>query len=94
MAPEPTGFRPRAGQEQDRLRSNWAAKDVTATSDASDFPDLRDNRSNSPYWNGSGYHDLAAHLSVLIQEQLLTWDPADFSADEVPIRRPADRTRP
>jgi hypothetical protein len=54
-------------------------------------PDLRKNASNSPAWNGSRYHDLAVHLSVLIQEQILTRDPADFSPDEIRIRRPADR---
>lgn len=67
---------------------------VTATIDAIDFPDLRDNTSNNPEWNGSAYHDLAVLLSVLIQEQILTWDPADIRTDEIRIRRPADRAKP
>jgi hypothetical protein len=71
-----------------------AGKTVTATIDASDFPDLRDNTSNNPEWNGSAYHDLAVLLSVLIQEQILTWDPADIRTDEIRIRRPADRAKP
>jgi hypothetical protein len=71
-----------------------AGKTVTATIDASDFPDLRDNTSNSPEWNGSAYHDLAVLLSVLIQEQILVRDPADISTDEIRIRRPADRAKP
>jgi hypothetical protein len=71
-----------------------AGKTVTATIDASDFPDLRVNTSISPEWNGSAaYHDLAVHLSVLIQEQILVRDPADIS-DEIRIRIPADRGKP
>jgi len=64
---------------------------VTAIIDVGYFHDLRDNASSSPAWNGSRYHGLAVHLSVLIQEQILTRDPADFSPDEIHIRRPADR---
>jgi hypothetical protein len=71
-----------------------AGKTVTATIDASDFADLRANTSNNPEWNGSAYHDLAVLLSVLIQEQILTWDPADIRTDEIRIRRPADRAKP
>jgi hypothetical protein len=71
-----------------------AGKTVTATIDAGDFPDLRDNTSNNPEWNGSAYHDLAVLLSVLIQEQILTWDPAGIRTDEIRIRRPADRAKP
>ena len=71
-----------------------AGKEVTAIIDAGDFPDLRGNTSRSPEWNASAYHDLAVHLSVLIQEQILTWDPADISPDEIHIRRPADRAKP
>jgi hypothetical protein len=68
-----------------------AGKTVTAIIDVGDFRDLRGNASHSPAWNGSRYHDLAVHLSVLIQEQILTRDPTDFSPDEIHIRRPADR---
>ena len=72
-----------------------AGKTVTATIDVGDFPDLRDNTSINREWNGSAaYHDLAVHLSVLIQEQILTWDPADIRSDEIRIRIPADRDKP
>jgi hypothetical protein len=72
-----------------------AGKTVTATIDASDFPDLRDNTSINREWNGSAaYHDLAVHLSVLIQDQILPWDPADTRSDEIRIRIPADRGKP
>ena len=71
-----------------------ADKEVTAIIDVGDFPDLRDNTSKSPEWNTSAYHDLAVHLSDLIQEQILTWDPADISSGEIRIRRPADRDKP
>jgi hypothetical protein len=71
-----------------------AGKTVTATIDAGDFADLRDNTSNSPEWNGSAYHDLAVQLSVLIQEQVLVRDPADVSTDEIRIQLPADRAEP
>jgi len=72
-----------------------AGKTVTATIDASDFPDLRDNTSINREWNGSAaYHDLAVHLSVLIQDQILTWDPTDIRSDEIRIRIPADRGKP
>jgi hypothetical protein len=72
-----------------------AGKTVTATIDADDFPDLRDNTSINREWNGSAtYHDLAVHLSVLVQEQILTWDPADIRSDKIRIRRPADRDKP
>ena len=72
-----------------------AGKTVTATIDASDFPDLRDNTSINREWNGSAaYHDLAVHLSVLIQDQILSWDPADIRSDEIRIRIPADRGKP
>jgi hypothetical protein len=68
-----------------------AGKEVTAIIDAEDFADLRGNTSRSPEWNSSAYHDLAVHLSVLIQEQILTRDPAGISTDAIRIRRPADR---
>jgi hypothetical protein len=69
-------------------------QEVTAIIDADDFPDLRGNTSKSPEWNASAYHDLAVQLSVLIQEQVLTWDPADVSSGEIHIRRPADHAKP
>jgi hypothetical protein len=52
---------------------------------------LRDNTSTSPEWNGSAHHDLAVQLSTLIQEQVLTWDPADIPTDQIRIQTPADR---
>ncbi len=85
------GFDPVLGRSRIICVLTAAGKEVTAIIDAGDFPDLRDNTSKNPEWNASAYHDLAVHLSVLIQEQILTWDPADISAGEIPIRRPADR---
>jgi hypothetical protein len=64
---------------------------VTATIDADDFPRLRGNSTRSADWNGSPrYHDMAVHASVLIEEQILTQDPATVP-DEVRIQEPADR---
>lgn len=52
-------------------------KEVTATIDASDFPRMRRNSTRTTVWNGSmRYHDLAVKASVLIQEQIITKDPA------------------
>ena len=87
-------FDPDLGRSRVVCVLTGAGKTVTATIDACDFPDLRDNTSNSPEWNGSAYHDLAVLLSVLIQEQVLVRDPADIRSDEVRIRRPADRAKP
>jgi hypothetical protein len=87
-------FDPDLGRSRVVCVLTGAGKTVTATIDAADFPDLRDNTSNSPEWNGSAYHDLAVLLSVLIQEQILVRDPADIRSDEIHIRRPADRAKP
>jgi hypothetical protein len=87
----------RLGFDQDLGRSRvvcvltGAGKAVDAIIDAADFPDLRGNTSKSPEWNASAYHDLAVLLSTLIQEQILMGEPADISANEIRIRRPADR---
>jgi len=64
---------------------------VKAIIDVGDFLDLRGNTSKSPEWNGGRYHDLGVHLSALIQQHILTWDPADIRSDEIhipPPRRP------
>ena len=87
-------FDPDLGRSRIICVLTGAGNEVTAIIDADDFPDLRDNTSKSPEWNASAYHDLAVHLSVLTQEQVLTWDPADISPGEVRIRRPADRAKP
>jgi hypothetical protein len=87
-------FDPDLGRSRIVCVLTGTGKEVTAIIDAGDFPDLRDNTSKSPEWNGSAYHDLAVHLSVLIQEQILTRDPAEISTDEIHIRRPADRAKP
>jgi hypothetical protein len=65
-------------------------KIVTATIDAADFGRTSRNSSQSRAWNGSNYHDMAVLASTLIEEQILTWDPAKL-ADEIRIRLPADR---
>jgi hypothetical protein len=87
-------FDPDLGRSRIICVLTGAGNEVTAIIDADDFPDLRDNTSKSPEWNASAYHDLAVHLSVLIQEQILTRDPADISPGEIRIRRPADRAKP
>ena len=88
------GFDPDLGRSRLVCVLTGAGKTVTATIDADNFPDLRGNTSTSPEWNGSAYHDLAVLLSTLIQEQVLTWDPADIRSDEVRICLPADRAKP
>jgi|GEM_PF-2157837 len=66
-------------------------RDVTATIDVKDFRGLRRNSSRSPRQNGSDrYHDLAVYVSVLVQEQILTYDP-DSVSDQVRIQSPVDR---
>jgi hypothetical protein len=40
-----------------------AGKTVTATIDASDFPDLRDNTSNNPEWNGCNAAPVTARVA-------------------------------
>lgn len=68
-------------------------RDVTATIDASDFRSLRRNSSRSKEWNGSDhYHDLAVHVSVLLQEQIIGRNP-DTVPQHVRIQSPADRPR-
>jgi hypothetical protein len=88
------GFDPDLGRSRIICVLAGAGKEVMAIIDVGDFADLRDNTSKSPEWNASAYHDLAVQLSVLIQEQILTWDPADISPGEIHIRRPADRAKP
>jgi hypothetical protein len=84
-------FDPDLGRSRITCVLTGAGKTVTATIDVGDFAHLRDNTSINPEWNGSVYHDLAVHLSVLIQEQILTRDPADIHSDEIRICIPADR---
>jgi hypothetical protein len=85
------GFDPALGGSRVVCVLAGAGRTVTATIGADDFPDLRDNASASPEWNSSAYHDLAVLLSTLIQEQVLTWDPADIPTDQIRIQLPADR---
>jgi hypothetical protein len=88
------GFDPDLGKSRLVCVLTGAGKTVTAIIDVGDFPDLRDNTSNNPEWNGSAYHDLAVQLSTLIQEQVLIRDPADVSTDEIRIQLPVDRAKP
>jgi hypothetical protein len=88
------GFDPDLGRSRIVCVLTGAGKSVTAAIDADDFADLRGNTSKSREWNASGFHDLAVHLSTLIQEQVLAADPADTDTDRVRIRRPADRAKP
>ena len=65
-------------------------KVVTAAIDAGDFRRMSQNKSRTQTWNSSEYHDMAVLASTLIQEQILTWDPAKLS-NEIQIRLPTDR---
>lgn len=61
--------------------------------DASDFGDLvqkRKSRQNR-IWNSSRYGDLAVHLSILIEEQVLTREPAGLTAHRIRICSPQNR---
>jgi hypothetical protein len=63
--------------------------DVVARIDAGDFQGLIGKRSRNPAYNSSKYSDLAVLVSVYLEEQILTYDPADLTAHEVQI--PAQR---
>ena len=66
-------------------------KTVTAVIDAGDFGKIRANNSRSRAWNGSKhYHDMAVLASTLIEEQIVTRDPAQLG-NEVRIKLPKDR---
>jgi hypothetical protein len=86
-------FDPVLGKKRVVAILSAAGKTVTATIDAADFPDLARKKSRSRAWNSTRYRDLAVLVSVLIQEQVVTWEPAELEADQVRIRRPADRDR-
>jgi hypothetical protein len=87
------GFDPSLGRSRVLCKLRADDRDVMATIDASDFPVLRSKRARSPVWNNSQYHDLAVLVSILIQEQILTWDPAELGTDPIRIRLPAGRPR-
>jgi hypothetical protein len=80
-------FSPSAGRT--RVTCQFTARDsdrdVVATIDASDFQGLIGKRSRDPAYNSSRYSDLAVLVSVYIEEQILTYDPADLAAREVRI---------
>jgi hypothetical protein len=83
IAPDSGNSRVTCGLETD-------GKIVTAIIDAADFGRTSRNTSRSRAWNGSNYHDMAVLASTLIEEQILTWDPAKLT-DEIQIRLPSDR---
>jgi len=60
-------------------------RDIVATIDAGDFQRLIGKRSRDPAFNSSRYSDLAVLVSTYIEEQILTYDPADLAAGEVRI---------
>jgi hypothetical protein len=86
-------FGPGLGRSRVICRLYAGGKEVTATIDADDFPEVRAKRTRSRAWNNSQYHDAAVLVSVLIQEQILTRSPDDLDAGQVRICLPADRSQ-
>lgn len=84
-------FDPELGKR--RVIGSFSAegRTVEATIDASDFGRLVRKKSRSRAWNSSRYRDLTVFVSVLIDEQIVTWHPANLTEDRIRIRRPADR---
>jgi hypothetical protein len=69
------------------------SRNVTATIDASDFREPRRDSALGKKRNASDHRpSLAAYMSVLIEEQIITRDP-DTVPDHVRIQSPADRPR-
>jgi len=68
-------------------------RDVTATIDASDFREPRRDSTGGKQRNASDHRpSLASYLSMLLEEQIITRDPATVP-DHVRIQSPADRPR-
>ncbi len=85
------GYDPDLGRSRVLCKFVAEGKAVAAVIDANDFRKLRANNSRSKAWNGSGhYHDLAVLASTLIEEQIVTRDPAQLGS-EVRIELPKDR---
>lgn len=88
---ESLGFDPEAGRQRAIALFSCAGVTVTATIDASDFGSLVAKRTRNRAWNGSHYRDIAVFVSILIEEQIVSWDPADLAGTRVRICSPADR---
>lgn len=86
-------FDPDLGKKRIVAMLSSGGKTVEATIDAGDFGELGRKKSRSRAWNSTRYRDLAVLVSVLIEEQIVTWKPSELRADRVRIRRPADRDR-
>jgi hypothetical protein len=69
------------GTGRTRVTCHFAARDgdrdVVAMIDAGDFQRLIGKRSRDPAFNSSRHSDLAVLVSVYIEEQILSYDPAD-----------------
>jgi hypothetical protein len=84
-------FDPQLGRKRVVGIFSAEGKTVEATIDASDFKDLARKKSPNRAWNSTRYRDLVVLVSVLIDEQIVTWQPADLTEDRIRIQRPADR---
>lgn len=85
------GYDPDLGRGRVICKLAADGKTVTAVIDAGDFGKIRANNSRSRAWNGSKhYHDMAVLASTLIEEQIVTRDPAQLG-NEVRIKLPKDR---
>jgi hypothetical protein len=85
------GIEPGTGRTRVSCRFYAANREVTATIDAADFSDLVGKQSRDPAFNSTGYSDLAVLVSILIQEQVLTYRPSALKAHQVRICLPKDR---
>ena len=84
-------FDPEAGRRRAIAVFSSAGVTVTATIDASDFGRLVRKRTRNRAWNTSRYRDLAVHVSILIEEQIVCFEPAELAGTWLRIRSPADR---
>ena len=84
-------FDPELGRKRVIAKFSSGGYEVEASIDASDFSGLVGRKSRNRAWNGTRYQDAAVLVSVLIEEQIVTWEPAELTASRIRICRPADR---
>jgi hypothetical protein len=84
-------FDPNLGRERAIAKLSANEKVVTAVIDAKDFVKDKGHKSRNSKWNTTDYQDLAVLVSVLIEEQIITWNPSELKADRVRICSPVDR---
>lgn len=74
------GMEPGSGRTRVRCRFYAGSREVIATIDAADFPDLVGKQSRDHAFNSTRYSDLAVLTSLLIQEQITTYSPSTLTA--------------